>query len=189
MRLSLEVKSLVGYMATAGIPHRVTSTTAGSHAATSRHFAEGTDGQGLAVDFAAPTPGDVAGMLRIYRAFLGAYNQLHELIFWDGGVGVTELVRRRTRVVPLAYAKALPAHRNHVHVSVDKGTFLEWKGRILVADDPQIPNLVDVKFFVPIVTADGLCTGYYMASSAGEVHGHGLGAPFHGRSEVVTPPK
>lgn len=126
MRLSREVEALVAYMAKSGVPHRVTSTTGDKHAANSRHYAGGTDGTGLAVDFAGPKPNDTAAMLVIFAALAAQAEHLHELIFWDGGAKVKTLVRRGALVVPAVYANVLPAHRNHVHVSVDKGTFLEW---------------------------------------------------------------
>lgn len=52
-------------------------------------------------------------------------------------------------------------------------------------DDPNVPNLPDIKFFVPVVnTQTGECRGYYIVSSDGQLHAFGPGAPFHGRSEV-----
>lgn len=46
------------------------------------------------------------------------------------------------------------------------------------------PQLVSPIFgFYPIVK-DGVCTGYYYVSVTGEVHGHGVGAPYLGRSEA-----
>lgn len=53
-------------------------------------------------------------------------------------------------------------------------------------DDPNIPNLPDIKFFIPIVGSEGKCTGYYIVSSDGQLHAFGPGAPFHGRSEVPS---
>lgn len=52
-------------------------------------------------------------------------------------------------------------------------------------DDPNLPNLPDIKFFIPIVNAQtGECRGYYIVASDGQLHAFGPGAPFHGRSEV-----
>jgi len=57
-----------------------------------------------------------------------------------------------------------------------------------MADDPGVPNITGPLTFHPIVSADGMCTGYYVFSpSTGEVHGHGPGAPYYGRSEDSTP--
>jgi hypothetical protein len=136
-RLSREVEAIIAYLDSTGLPYRVTSTTGGRHAESSRHFQEGTDGKGLAVDFAGPRPMDIPAMLRIYRALLGEYGRLHELIFWVPGE-VKILVRRRTKVVPTVYGtKVLEAHRSHVHVSTYLGTFLESRRRSLSANLPS----------------------------------------------------
>lgn len=184
VRLSREVEALIAFVDATGLPHRVTSTIGGRHAPSSRHYADGTDGKGLAVDLAGPERGDTKAMTAIYRVLLTQADQLHELIFWAPGVDT--LVRRRTRVVPSVYdPSVLTQHRSHVHVSVDKGVFLDMP-EVAVPDAEELPNLVDLKFFIPVVGTDGKCTGYYMVSSTGEVHGWGPGAPYHGRSEVVT---
>jgi hypothetical protein len=183
MTPSREVRAIIAFVESTGLPHRVTDIdTPGVHVADSRHYAPGTDGRGLAVDLAGSVPGDTAAMFAIYRALLTQAGNLHELIYWGPGVDV--LVRRRVKVVPSAYdPSVLAAHRNHVHVSVDLGTFLEpWE--VPVPDDETLPNLTDLKFFVPVVDQAGKCTGYYMVSSTGEVHGWGPGAVYHGRSEV-----
>jgi hypothetical protein len=180
--LSREVQALIAYVDATGLGYRVTSTYRKGDPA--RHGMKGTGGDGLAVDFAGPKPGDTKAMFAIYRALLPQAYRLRELIFWAPGVDV--LVRRRVRVVPGVFdPSVLAAHRDHVHASVDVGTFLEPQEADMPADDEKLPNLVDLKFFVPIVEG-GLCTGYYMVSSTGEVHGHGPGAPYHGRSEVVA---
>lgn len=180
MALSKEIRALIAYIDATGLPYRATSTFRKGD--DGRHGARGTGGDGLAVDFAGPHPGDTRAMHSIYRALLPQAYRLHELIFWAPAVDF--LVRRCTRVVPSVYDPAiLAAHRNHVHVSVDRGTFLDPQ-EVPMPDDETIPNLTDLKFFVPIFDEAGVCTGYYMVSSTGEVHGHGPGAPYHGRSEV-----
>lgn len=56
-----------------------------------------------------------------------------------------------------------------------------------MADDPNLPNLPDIKFFIPIVNAQtGECRGYYIVASDGQLHAFGPGAPFYGRSEVPS---
>ena len=186
MGLSREVAAIIAFVDATGLPYRVTDIdTPSVHSPDSRHYQPGTGGKGLAVDFAGPKRGDTQAMFAIYRALMSQAYRLRELIFWAPGVDL--LARHRTRVVPSAYdPTVLAAHRNHVHVSVDKGTFLE-PPEVPVPDDETLPNLVDLKFFVPIVNpATGLATGYYMVSSTGEVHGHGPGAQYFGRSEVVA---
>ena len=60
-----------------------------------------------------------------------------------------------------------------------------WEGNM--PDDPNLPNLPDIKFFIPIVNAQtGECRGYYIVASDGQLHAFGPGAPFHGRSEVPS---
>lgn len=54
-------------------------------------------------------------------------------------------------------------------------------------DDPTLPNLPDIKFFIPVInTQTGEATGYYIVSSDGQLHAFGPGAPFYGRSEVPS---
>jgi hypothetical protein len=123
MTLSREVRAIVAYIESTGLAHRVTSTTGGVHSPTSRHYRRGTGGMGLAVDLAGPRPGDVHAMSAICEALLERAGDLHELIY--SGPGIDRLVYRRRLVAPAHYGtKVLRAHRNHVHVSVDRGSFL-----------------------------------------------------------------
>lgn len=189
MRLSREVEALIAYVDSTGIPYRVTSTTGGRHAARSRHFQVGTDGDGLAVDFAGPKPGDTTAMLRIFKALMQRHYQLQELIFWLPPE-TKYLVRRRVKVSPLVYGgQTLDAHRNHVHVSVALGTFLEPLRRKQVAmpDDPGLPNIAGPVELHVLMNQDGDCTGYIVFSTkTGELHTYGPGAHYFGRSEVVA---
>lgn len=179
MRLSREVEGLIAYMARTGIPHRVTSTTGGAHSSKSRHYKPGTDGQGLAVDFAGPVPNDTATMLRIYRALLEDHGPvLHELIFTHPDADI--LIKNRRRVVPQVYAAVLPAHRNHVHVSVDLGTIIE-SGEPMTDTNPELP-----KASAPVVALVRTSTdkGYWIVCEDGAVYAFG-DAVYHGR--VVAP--
>jgi hypothetical protein len=57
-----------------------------------------------------------------------------------------------------------------------------------MADDPNTPNIHGPLELHIVVGPDGVCTGYYIFSpDTGELHAHGPGAPFHGRSEDPTP--
>lgn len=185
MRLSREVEALIAFADSTGIPHRVTSTTGGRHAPNSRHYQAGTDGTGLAIDVAGPGPGDHETMLKLYRVFLQRSYQLQELIFWYPGETRT-LVRRRVKVVPDVYGpKVLEAHRNHVHVSVAVGTFLEPL-RSPMADDEELPNITGPVELHVLMNTAGECTGYIIFSTAtGELHTFGPGARYWGRSEVL----
>lgn len=194
MTISLEAQSIVGYVESTGLPHRITSVyrpkSIGSY-----HAAKGTAGDSLAVDLAAPqagvTPVTVVQMTAIYRAFLDQSAQLAELIF--NGPGITTAVKNGRRVDgPTVYAVVWDDHRNHVHVAVPRGTFLTPLSHplrtmeALMADDPNLPNITGPVSFHPIFNAEGHCTGYYVFSEkTGELHSFGDGAPYYGRSEVT----
>ena len=51
-------------------------------------------------------------------------------------------------------------------------------------DNPDLPNFsTPFHSFHPCVDQNGKCQGYYMVSESGEVHTHGPGAVYYGRSE------
>lgn len=164
--MSAETDSLIRFMQFTGVPHRVTDiSTPGVHTPTSWHY------QGLAVDFAGPVPG--VGLDAVYSALAPLAPVALELFYkqnlWKNGKRITN-------------AGITASHQNHVHIAVPVG----WRfTEVPVPDDPQLPNLFDIKFFVPVVDATGMCKGYYMVSSKGEVHAHGPGAVYYGRSEVL----
>lgn len=98
-----------------------------------------------------------------------------------------------------AYTGSNP-HTKHMHVSIRAAcrddTSPWWKPLPVtdaskehtMADNPDVPNITGPLTFHPVVDANGICQGYYVFSpSTGEVHGHGPGAPYHGRSEDPTP--
>lgn len=178
MRLSREVESLIAYVARSGLPHRVTSTTGGAHSSKSRHYKPGTDGQGLAVDFAGPVPNDKPAMLKIYQLLLPLGPHLHELIFSHEDADI--LIRDGKRVVPAVYAAVLPAHRNHVHVSVDLGTFVEWPKETTMPDSELPKASAPVVGLVPTSTDKG----YWIVCADGAVYAFG-DAVYHGR--VLAP--
>lgn len=114
MSESLEVASL--RVLAAHIGARVTSTTGGQHSSTSLHYAAGTLGSGLAVDLAelsgpsALTPGLKRIAVECARLVPGAA----ELIYAEGPC------LRYGR--PFQYGPiTLRAHRNHVHLAVNRG--------------------------------------------------------------------
>lgn len=121
MGLSLEVRTLIAYMAASGVRHVVTSTTNHSTLTlsgyTSYHVKQGTYGQGLAVDFAERWGGgrDTPGLTAIYKALEPLGPRCAELIYAGPGGGFWKNGRR----VP-AYASA--SHHDHVHIAVPLGT-------------------------------------------------------------------
>jgi hypothetical protein len=194
MTISREAQAIIDYVEATGLPYRVTDVNGPGHAPNSYHYQTGTDGHGLAVDFAGVLPGvtpaTAAQMSAIYVALFGAGAQLAELIY--AGAGATKAIKDGKVVDGLTfYGPAVWAdHRDHVHVAVHRGTFLSHRLGTLeehVADDPNLPNLPDILGFYPVVnTTTGECTGYYILAKDGELHAFGPGAKFFGRSEVVS---
>lgn len=183
--MSVEDSALFKYMRDSGVPHRIMSayrpgaiTNAGYP---SRHS------MGLAVDFAGPQPGhDTPELLAIFKALLRVSDQLHELIYAKAAFNI-----KNGQMVP---PYAVKDHHDHVHVSVDKGVIVKWPQSVTpvketsMADNPDVPNITGPLTFHPIVDVNGRCTGYYVFSpSTGEVHAHGEGAKYYGRSEDPTP--
>lgn len=80
------------------------------------------------------------------------------------------------------YATACPGSKLYAMLDLIRHPWEET-----VADNPDLPNLPDIKFFVPIVNAQtGECRGYYIVAADGQLHAFGPGAPFYGRSEVAS---
>lgn len=112
---SLEVAHLRAYVEASGVPHRVTSTVRSK--LPSKHAQKGTNGQGLAADFAGPKPGiNTPEMLAIFEAFEPVEHLLYELIY----SGAPYAIKKGKRVARYA----IDDHWNHVHSAVEKGVFL-----------------------------------------------------------------
>lgn len=194
---SLEVRALIDFVESTGLLYRVTDVDGPGHAAGSLHYAEGTDGHGLAVDFAGVTPGVTfvtrIQMESIYRAFLAYASELAELIYNAPGIAVAVKNGRRVDG-PSFYGPAVWAdHVDHVHVAVRRGTFLaplshplHTMGGTMPDNDPNLPDITGPVQFTALVNSAGECTGYFIFSEAtGELHSFGPGARFYGRSEVT----
>jgi hypothetical protein len=55
-------------------------------------------------------------------------------------------------------------------------------------DNAELPNIEGPLSFHLLQNQDGIATGYYVfGTMTGEVHGHGPGARYFGRSEDPTP--
>lgn len=172
--LSQEVQSVVQYIDHTGVPYRVTSTfrpplsTTGSY-----HGYPGTNGVGLAVDFAEPAVShDTPGLLRIFSAFGPAESRLAEAIYYDAPYCIKN--GKRVNGFTVYGRTTMEAHRNHVHIAVPKGTFLMpvpgqnggSQGGGLMPDYEMQGNVVAF-----VVTSTG--KGYYVVTDAGEIFGFG----------------
>lgn len=103
--LSLEVHGLIRYMAASGVPFKVTDIdTPGVHVDGSYHYAEGTNGNGLAVDFAGMVPSVRSDAL---AAIVNAFEPV------------------RSQLVEFLHPWNRPDHADHVHVAVRKGVILK----------------------------------------------------------------
>lgn len=195
---SRETQALIDYVESSGLPYRVTDVDGPGHATGSYHYATGTNGRGLAVDFAGVTPGvsatTAAQMVDLYRLFLLAGAQLAELIY--SGSGVSEGVKNGRLVHgPSFYGPVVwPDHRDHVHVAVPKGTFLRPLSQAIgtleetMTNSPDLPDIEGPLQLELIVDSAGNVTGYAIFSTkTGELHGYGPGWKYFGRSEDPTP--
>lgn len=154
-----EVRGIIAWLVSTGVPFQVTSTTGGQHTPNSYHYRQGTNGQGLAVDFddystpAVNTP----GLRAIYNAFVPIRGQLAELL----GPGD-------------------PGHSDHVHVAVNKNTFL-------VPFSPEVPMPIPEE--KKIVAAFSHQDGYVVVFADGSIFCFGCefkGRPtWNGQSWVV----
>lgn len=193
MTISRECQSIVDYVESTGLLYRVTDIAGPGHAEGSYHYATGTGGDGLAVDLAGVTPGVTAAtviqMTAIYHAFMDVAGQLAELIY--NAPGINTAVKNGKRVHGPSYYGPLVwgDHRDHVHVAVAKGTFLEPLSEPLhtmggtVPDDPNRPN---VNAPITGIAATPTGKGYWLVAADGGVFAFG-DAPFLGNVEYVLP--
>lgn len=107
---SQELKEFKAFIEALGVPHRITATTGGDHAAHSYHYAEGTGGKGRGIDVAGPKPGSkTLEMTKVFNAIL-PYAKNFKEFFYNGG--------------PTVYH--FPGHDNHIHIGLPLG----WKNPI-----------------------------------------------------------
>jgi hypothetical protein len=173
-----EVRAIVRYLASTGIPHVVTSTTNhGQHTSTgnqSRHVQPGTHGNGLAVDFAERIGGgrDTHGLLAIRNALIPVQKHCFEIIY--AGPGHPDNIKRGH---PYAYPKVvMDGHHTHVHVSVDRGVLLE------PSPSQKVRPMYDPPIRTGPIVADayiGTTQQHYLLDENGGIYTFG-GAPFHG---------
>lgn len=186
MSESLEVQALRQYMIDSGVPHRVSATLGryisaedpcAPHTARSAHCGAGTGGKGLAVDFAAPGVGVIAGMQDIYEALAEVAPHLSELIYNDPHVH-NRAVKRGLWCDGVATYGAVTwaAHANHVHVAVDKGTFLAWPKQAAAQTAP-LPE--ENPMAEPLDACPAPNGGVWVLTKDGGVRAY-KGAPFYG---------
>jgi len=191
MSISREAQSIIDYAEAAGLPHRVTDVNGPGHAKGSYHYAKGTDGVGLAVDFGGVVPGvnptTANQMLAIFNALLPLAAQLAELI--HAGPGISVAVKGGHRVDgPTVYRSVWANHVNHVHVAVPRGVFLSHPAVTLgmeaaMADDPNRTN-VNAPIVGMAATPTG--NGYWLVAADGGVFAFG-DARYLGNVEYVLP--
>lgn len=142
--ISRECQAIIDYVESTGLPYRVTDVNGPGHAVGSYHYAKGTGGDGLAVDFAGLafgiTPLTLTQMAAIYGAFRDIASQLAELI--HSGPGITKAVKNGKLVDGASFYGPLvwPDHRDHVHVAVPRGTFLTPRPRAAGSGPPTVTS-------------------------------------------------
>lgn len=156
--LSREVRAILAYVqaarAATGADLVCTSTTDhptySDSGNLSRHLMEGTDGLGLGVDLRMRTRSVAADFHdRAFNIFIPVETRLHELIYAyppigkraDGSTGFYN-IRGGKRVAPYAVS----SHRDHVHLSVNRGVFLEYQGGVSAPSAPPVPSFPAVPF-------------------------------------------
>lgn len=144
--LSDEVHAMIQFLEDSGIPCVVTSTTdhpvLAKSGNVSRHVQWGTNGKGLAIDTRGMRRGDTDALVIIFYALLRVEGQLHELILSHPDIPFN--VRNGRRVPPYATT----THTDHVHASVDRGTFISFPKIVKntereVGDMPKDKDYVD----------------------------------------------
>lgn len=160
----------------------VTSTTGGTHARRSLHYARATHGKGRAVDLASRTgANDLAGLLAINEQIIQMIplSMISELIF-AGGACV-----KNGRIVDGGDAygpTVMAAHNNHNHLAVIEG-FTYSGGPDMPADDP---NRINVNAPIAGIAATPTGKGYWLVGMDGGVFAFGDAQPY-GNVEYVKP--
>lgn len=149
----------------------VSSANSGGHSGRSYHFADGTDGKGLAVDLVHPAgPGwDSEELLRINEEIVQfiPFRLIRELIYSGPG----NICVRNGKVVVGAAAFGAPVmsrHHNHVHLAVALG--FQYSGGTMPADDP---NRMNVNAPVVGMAATPTGKGYWLVCADGGVFAFG----------------
>ncbi len=117
--ISDEDRALLGYLLDAKqAGHDVVATCTTDHpTGATRHLQQGTNGTGLAIDCRISTRGNDIHR-SVFNLFVPVEAQLYELIY----AAAPYNIKAGKRVTPYA----TKGHHDHVHVAVNKGTFLKW---------------------------------------------------------------
>lgn len=161
----------------------VSSANSGGHSGTSYHFADGTDGKGLAVDLVDPSgPGwDSEALLTINEQIIRyiPLTLIKELIYSGPG----NICVKNGSVVPARYygSTVMSRHHNHIHLAVAKGFTYNSPEALLPADDP---NRVNVNAPICGIAITPTNKGYLLVAMDGGVFAFG-DAPYLGNVEYV----
>lgn len=163
----------------------VYSASSGGHSGTSYHYAEGTDGIGLAVDLVDPDgPGYDSAQLDIINSTIIRLIPLpliKELIYSaPDAINV-----HKGQIVPTTYwTKAVrDRHHDHNHLAVARGFTYNSPEEFMPNDDP---NRVNVNAPIVGMAATPTGKGYWLVSADGGIFSFG-DAEFHGNVEYVKP--
>lgn len=190
-QLSQEVQSVILFATRSGVPMRVTATLGtyisptnpcSPHSPGSYHCKDGTNGKGLAVDFAETQPShDTPGLLSIFALFASRGNDLAELIYYDAPYAIKD--GKRVNGFAVYGATVMQAHRNHVHVAVPVGTLLTPLPKGSDQPMPDLPpdyELTGTPCSISAVfDSAGTVKGYYIMTDDGSIASIGL--PYLGR--------
>jgi hypothetical protein len=192
--ISREAQAIIDYVEGCGVPYRVTDVNGPGHAPGGYHYAQGTGGVGLAVDFGGATPGvtqiTARQMGAIYRCLLGVAGQLAELIYSGADIDgrpVTMAVKNGRRVDGASFYGTVTwrDHFDHVHVAVPRGTFLSHPMATVEKETPMADdNVYQAQAEVVAFEATPTGKGYWIVTADGAVFAFG-DAQYLGR--VVTP--
>lgn len=164
----------------------VYSASSGGHEGTSYHYAEGTDGIGLAVDLVDPAgPGYDSAALDLINSQIIRFIPLpmiKELIYSaDDAINV-----HNGQIVPVTFwTKAVrERHHDHNHLAVAKGFTYNSPEEFMPTDDPNRINLV-----APCVGIAATPTGkgFWLAGADYGVFAFGDALPIPTNLEYVKP--
>lgn len=165
--MSKENDAALQYLDDAQAPYGRITTTFHSPLTTSgnlsMHLRPGTGGIGLATDAGAKRRGNRADLVAIYNALLPVKHQLHELILAD-------VVCYKDGKPHNYGAKVNAQHRDHVHFSYNRGTFLRFP-RPIPTTLPEASKMIrnEAVFIRPSHTG----AGFYIGARNGGVYPFG----------------